>query len=175
LLTGALFLTAYLRTGFNLSLARELILIPVLVAVTVIDVKHLIIPDRIVIFTAAIGVIFAIVFRSNITELAGGIFIPAGILFLLSIISRGGVGGGDIKFMFALGFFLGWLNLLALMIGWILGGIAGMLMLLSGKKGRKDTIAFGPYLAAGVLSAMFWGWEIVQWCVDLLIRDAKFG
>lgn len=151
LLTGILFLMAYLRTGFTLTLIKELILMPVLIAVTFIDLKHLIIPDKIVIFTAATGIFFALISRSNVESIVCGALIPAGILLLLGIISRGGIGGGDIKFMFAMGFFLGWLNLLALVIGWLLGGIAVLAMWLSGKKGRKDMIAFGPYLAAGCL------------------------
>mgnify|MGYP002926482372 CR=1 FL=1 len=72
-----------------------------------------------------------------------------GILFLIiAILSRGALGGGDIKLIASLGLWLGTDALFAVsMIGIILGGLVALLLLLTGKKKRKSAFAYGPYFA----------------------------
>jgi len=75
------------------------------------------------------------------TALVGG-----GIFLLLAIISRGSIGGGDVKLIAALGLLLGAENLLNVVLyGSILGGLAGLTMILTKKKDRKSYFAYGPY------------------------------
>ena len=70
-----------------------------------------------------------------------------GIVFLLiSILTHGGIGGGDIKLIASLGLWLGTDALLSITItGLILGGIAALLLLVTGKKKRNEYFAYGPY------------------------------
>lgn len=72
-----------------------------------------------------------------------------GVLFLIiAILSRGALGGGDIKLIACLGLWLGTDALFAVsMIGIILGGLVALLLLLTGKKKRKSAFAYGPYFA----------------------------
>ena len=74
-----------------------------------------------------------------------------GVLFYcLYIAARGGLGGGDVKLAAALGIWLGWeAALIAVWIAFILGGIAAILLLVTGRKKRRDGIPFGPFLALG--------------------------
>jgi leader peptidase (prepilin peptidase)/N-methyltransferase len=86
-------------------------------------------------------------------------------LFLVIIlVSRGGMGGGDMKLGAMLGAFLGWKALLfALFAAIVLGGVVGVAVLVAGLRGRKDPIPFGPFLAAGGAMALLWGERIIDW------------
>src|SRR5690606_7163607 len=71
---------------------------------------------------------------------------------LLAVVRPGGMGMGDVKLAGALGLFLGWLGPETLAVGaisgFLLGGGAGVVMLLRGA-GRRASLAFGPWLLAG--------------------------
>lgn len=78
------------------------------------------------------------------------------VMFILAIISRGAMGGGDVKLMAALGIWLGLLGIgQTFFYGVIAGGVGAAGMLLFSKKGRKDFFAFGPYLCLGAIYAWF--------------------
>ncbi len=96
--------------------------------------------------------------------LAGG---GAGVVFLLiAVISRGGMGGGDIKLAAVMGHFLGWPVIAAAMfISFTLGGLVGLALLITGVRRRKDPVPFGPFMAVGGLIALFWGEALIRWYV----------
>ena len=74
--------------------------------------------------------------------------IGGGVFLLLAIISKGSLGGGDVKLVAALGLWLGSEKLLSVvLIGTIIGGIAAMFMILAKKKDRKSYFAYGPYFS----------------------------
>jgi leader peptidase (prepilin peptidase)/N-methyltransferase len=65
--------------------------------------------------------------------------------------------------MFGAGIYLGFkLILLALFVGCLFGGIAGVVMLAAKRATRKTAIAFGPYLAAGILVSALWGTVLIS-------------
>jgi leader peptidase (prepilin peptidase)/N-methyltransferase len=69
--------------------------------------------------------------------------------FFLALILRGGLGMGDVKLAGLLGLLLGRAAVGALFAGCVAGGVAAVLLLVSGRAGRKSTFAYGPYLALG--------------------------
>ncbi len=72
-------------------------------------------------------------------------------LLLAAVFSGGAIGGGDIKLMAASGMLLGMNgNFLAAFCGFALAGCYGFFLLCSGKAGRKDSFAMGPFLCAGI-------------------------
>ncbi len=79
-------------------------------------------------------------------------------MLLIYLISRGGMGAGDVKISFVLGIWLGFQGMLVcLFLAFILGGIIGVILLASKIKSRKDPIPFGPFLClAAWISFMFW-------------------
>lgn len=81
---------------------------------------------------------------------AGGTFI---VLAALAILGRGALGGGDVKMMACIALWLSDDVILALVIGFILGGVGAVVLLLFRKAGRKDFFAFGPFLIIGTLVA----------------------
>jgi len=136
-----------------------------LIAVTFIDLETLLIPDRITLPGIVVGLATHLYPspRDLVSPLVG--LLAAGALFyVVAWASRGGMGGGDIKLAAMVGAFLGWqLVLVAIFVGVLAGGIAGLLLLILGLKGRKDPVPFGPFLALGGLVAGLWGEALLAW------------
>ena len=98
--------------------------------------------------------------------LAGGI--GFGIFFLLAIISRGGMGWGDVKLAALIGLATGFpLVFVALIIGAILGGVVAVALLIGKKRGRKEAIPFGPFLSLAAMVTLLWGSNILNWYLGL--------
>jgi leader peptidase (prepilin peptidase) / N-methyltransferase len=165
LTTAVLFLAAYLRFGLGPEFVWGVVLLASLVAITGIDVDHQIIPDVITLPGIVAGVLInlAIPGRSTVDSLLG-IGLGGGIFLAIILVSGGGMGGGDMKLGAMLGAFLGWrLTLIALFVAVVAGGIVAVAVLAAGRKGRKDPIPFGPFLAAGGTAALFWGRGLLTW------------
>ena len=89
-------------------------------------------------------------------------------MFLLILMIPGAFGGGDVKLMAGIGLFLGWRRcLVSFMAAVLAGGIYGGFLILTGRKGRKDHFAFGPFLCAGAGLAAFFGNQILQWYLSV--------
>ena len=95
-------------------------------------------------------------------------FLLAGVVFLaVYLISRRGLGGGDVKLMAVCGLVLGWkLVLLAFFLGCILGSVIHIIRMKA--FGADRVLAMGPYLSLGVLLAVLWGNTMIQWYMGLL-------
>ena len=84
------------------------------------------------------------------------------VLAALAILGRGALGGGDVKMMAALGLWLGVNGIItAASVGFIIGGVAAIVMLLFKVHGRKDFFAFGPFLIIGAVVA--WLGQVLLW------------
>ena len=167
LLTGFLFVWVFNILGVAPVFLKYAVLVCILVVVSFIDLEHQIIPDEIVVFSLIVGIILNIISRDvSLLSSAIGFFAASGILLLLAIITKGGMGGGDIKLMAAVGLFIGTGPvLLGLFLSFIIGGIISFLLILFKLKGRKDYIPFGPFLSLGsLISALFYN-EIIYWYI----------
>ena len=79
-----------------------------------------------------------------------GLLVGGGSFFLLALIGRGAMGIGDVKLAAALGALLGYPLILPALLGGVLaGGIGAVALLVTRRAGRKDSMAYGPYLALG--------------------------
>ena len=84
------------------------------------------------------------------------------VLAALAILGRGALGGGDVKMMAVLGLWFGVNGIItAASVGFIIGGIAAIVMLLFKVHGRKDFFAFGPFLIIGAVVA--WLGQVLLW------------
>ncbi|MDH5364236.1 MAG: A24 family peptidase, partial [Dehalococcoidia bacterium] len=91
------------------------------------------------------------------------------LLLLIAIISRGGMGWGDVKLAALIGLATGFpLVLLALLIGAIIGGLVAVALLIAKKRGRKEAIPFGPFLSLATLVTLLWGSSILNWYLGLM-------
>ena len=175
LLTGVLFALTVFSFGITWHTVLPLAFVTALVIVTFIDLEHQIVPDVITLPGIAIALAWSVLsFFVSAHQTPGGFSPPApleallgtlvggGLLYLVAVVSRGGMGGGDIKLTAMIGALLGWQQvLLTIFLGTLSGSVVALLFLASGKKGRKDPMPFGPFLALGAVLALFWGEEII--------------
>ncbi|GLI53332.1 prepilin peptidase [Thermodesulfovibrio yellowstonii] len=167
ILNGIFYVLAYLSFGLTPYLLFILIFISAMIVVSFIDLDFQIIPDQISIPLIFIGFIFSLFshgytgFVSDFKESLLGIVVGGGSLLIVSIISKGGMGGGDIKLNAAVGAFLGWkAALLTIFIGSLAGSIVGIIIF---KKTGNRKIPFGPFLSIGALICLFLGEKILNW------------
>jgi leader peptidase (prepilin peptidase)/N-methyltransferase len=85
------------------------------------------------------------------------------------LIPREAMGRGDLKFLAAIGAFLGWRAVLfSLFAGSLLGSVIGLITLIAGKRVWSAKLPFGPYLAFGAVSWMFFGDLFLRWYAGLI-------
>ena len=170
---------------FLFSLSFYLFVASVFIIIFVYDLKHYIIPDKII-YPAIIVTLGFNLFNnfqfpiSNFQSILNSQFsnflfsaIIAGAFFLsIVIITKGkGMGGGDIKLAFLMGLILGWpLIIVAVFSAFILGSIIGIFLILLGKKKMKSMVPFGPFLVAGTFIALFWGGGIIEYYIAILLN-----
>ncbi|MBM7622733.1 prepilin peptidase [Sporohalobacter salinus] len=169
LLTGILFLILFQQYHFSIEFGVYAFLSLLLIVSSFIDFKHQIIPNRITYFGFISGIILSLLFNhiTIISALLGAV-IPAGFLFLISVITKGGLGMGDVKFVAMVGSYLGaGYTLIGIFIGSIVGSVIGLLLIISGIKSRKSRIPFGPLLALGNLLMLLKGAAIIDFYFKL--------
>jgi leader peptidase (prepilin peptidase)/N-methyltransferase len=142
-----------------------------LLVITFIDFDFQIIPDVITIPGIFIGLIassfilpdpFARHSLLGFRDAAIGLISGGGLFYLIAMISRGGMGGGDVKMMAMVGAFTGWKSiLLTTFAASLLGSAVGIFLMIFKGKGRKTKIPFGPFLATGAIITLFYGEELL--------------
>jgi leader peptidase (prepilin peptidase)/N-methyltransferase len=138
-----------------------------------IDIEVRLIPDVVILPVAAIGLVLMIVLEP--ADWLQWIVAGAGaalFLFTVALVYeklRGvtGMGMGDVKMGLCMGFFLGAAVVPALFIGFVLGALIGVLLMIRVGGDGKMAIPFGPFLAAGAIVALFLG----QPAIDLYLRS----
>jgi leader peptidase (prepilin peptidase)/N-methyltransferase len=169
--TGLLFMGLAYKWGFSGRALIYGLLVCALVVVTFIDLHHQLIPDKITLpgMALGLGLTFLSLLPVDWAQSLLGLALGGGILYLAALLSRGGMGGGDIKLAALIGVFLGWKKvLLTIFAGVSLGSLVGLGLILFRGKGRKDKIPFGPFLALGAIISIFWGREIIGWYLSVL-------
>ncbi|WP_312470989.1 prepilin peptidase [Neobacillus sp.] len=170
LLTGILFATAPLVIGWSGELVVALSLISMLIIIVVSDINYMIIPDKILIWFAGIFLLERILWPLTPwwDSLSGAVtgFI---LLLIIALVSKGGMGFGDVKLYALLGFVLGFkLVLLSFFFSTFFGAVIGGLALIFKIVKRRQPIPFGPFIAAGTLTAYYWGTEVIDYYLRFL-------
>jgi leader peptidase (prepilin peptidase)/N-methyltransferase len=168
--TGLLFAATVLVLGTDDAgeIALGLAFCAVLMAITLIDLEHQIIPNKIVLVGAIAAVVIVLVFglgdegQRLIAALAGG-----GALLLIALAYPHGMGMGDVKLVAMMGLYLGRAIAPALLIGFASGALVGLALIArEGASARKKKLPFGPFLALGGVIGLWAGDEIVDWYLD---------
>jgi len=167
-----------------------LFIISSLIIIFVYDLKHYIIPDKVIypaIIVASIYRIFEILKFNHLDLIQNSkleignlitVFNPfsaaifsGAFFYAIIVITRGkGMGGGDVKLGFLMGLILSWpLVLLSLFLSFIIGSVVGIFLIFLGNKKMKSVIPFGPFLVLGTFIALFWGERIVGWYLSMII------
>lgn len=167
LATALLFAAIGYKWQLSITSLQYCILSLALIISVATDISHREVPDQVSLGTAAILALIALL-TAQWGHLLGGILL-FGILFLIAVASRGGMGGGDIKLALAIGLGLGWkLGLVALALAIVFGGVLATVLLLRGNRGKA--LPFAPFLAAGTWIAMFLGGILVEFYLSIVLR-----
>ncbi len=170
LMTGLLFVLAPLVLGWSSELFIAWTLISLFMIIFVSDLSYMLIPDKVLLVFAGIFLLERIFLPLNPWwDSLVGAGVGFLLLLLIAIISKGGMGGGDIKLFALIGFVVGIkLMLLSFFLSTLFGAIFGISGLIIGKLKRKNPIPFGPFIAAGTLTAYFFGDIIIQTYLSFL-------
>ncbi|MBQ7198599.1 MAG: prepilin peptidase, partial [Selenomonadaceae bacterium] len=122
------------------------------------DFEQYVIFDKMLLPFALIGGVEIFHLNLPFVERLIAAIIGGGIFLLLAILSRGGIGGGDIKLVAVLGMWLGIEKLLnVIIIAAIAGGIVAVILILTKQKDRKSYFAYGPYFALAAIYILIFG------------------
>lgn len=173
LLTAGLFAVTAGRLGVDAALPAFLVVVAGLVAVSAVDLERFIVPNRILyptLFIAAPLLVVAAAIDGDwdgVTTAALGGALGFGLLFVIHMVSPTGMGFGDVRLAGLIGMTLGWLSvghvLVALFLAFALAAVIGVALMVTGVKGRKDKVPFGPFLATGAMLALLFGGPIIEW------------
>ncbi|MCK9275376.1 MAG: prepilin peptidase [Syntrophales bacterium] len=163
-LTGLACLTLYLTYDLTFSFLFTFLFTAALIVITVIDLRHQIIPHAVTLPGIPIFYLAAVFFM-DISPVEGflGIMIGAGCLYFVAIYyealtGREGMGGGDINLIAMMGGFLGWKSLIyIILVSSFTGAIIGIALMILKKKDTKYAVPFGPFLSIGAVSYLFIG------------------
>lgn len=175
--TGALFAFLYWHYGLTAELAVTAFYCSIFIVILIIDLEHKLILNRIVYPAAAAALLISIFLpQPEILHLPwpqsiNGIIAGAiGFVLLLvpALISRGGMGWGDVKMAGLIGLATGFpLVFVAIIGGIVVGGLVAVILLLLRLKTRKDAIPFGPFLALATMATLLYGRDILNWYLSI--------
>jgi len=143
----------------------------------VIDLEQGLILNKVVYPSMVVALLLALLPQSRLTLMiepgiasaALGGAIGFALFLLIAIVSRGGMGWGDVKLAALIGLATGFpLVFLAIIMGAILGGIVAVALMIAKKRKRRETIPFGPFLAVAAMVTMLWGSNILSWYLGLM-------
>lgn len=188
---GLLFLFSYLAFGLAGKTLGVLILISLLLAITVTDIEHQLIPDKLILFGLEAGfIMWLISLFSNFKILPAiklsplfnspawwswvGFFGGAIAVILITLISSWlmkaeTMGGGDIKLAALIGFYIGPYVFLVLALSFVIGALVTVPLLLLGKIKRREPVPFGPFIALAGVIIIFFGPAIWNWYFGFLV------
>lgn len=164
IMTAALFVAVFGRKGLSFSALYYCIFCAALVAITFIDLDHRIIPDVISIPLTIVGVAasFGVPELGFVDSAIGAAAAGLGLWLMATgyerATGREGMGFGDVKLLAMIGAFLGpWGALGTVIISSIVGSVIGITIMIAQRKNLKLALPYGPFLAIGALTWLFWG------------------
>jgi len=169
-LTGLIYLIIYLTYGLSIQTLIYIILSSALIIIAFIDLNEQIVPDEISLPGIVIGFIvsFFVPYISFINS-GLGVIVGGGIILIIGlagsvIFKKEAMGGGDVKLAAMIGAFLGWkFIIVSLFLGFFLGALAGILLIVMKIKSREDAVPFGPFIVLGSFITLLWGEKIISW------------
>ena len=183
LATGLIFALLYWHYGLSVELGVMAFYACLFIIIFVIDLEHGLILNKVVYPSMVVALLLALLPQSWLTQeiwltqtikpgiasaaLGGGI--GFGIFLLIALISRGGMGWGDVKLAALIGLATGFpLVFVAIIMAAILGGIVAVALVIAKRRKRRETIPFGPFLALTTMVTLLWGSNILSWYLGLM-------
>jgi len=171
-LTGLIYLIICLIYGLSIQSLIYIILSSALIIIAFIDLNEQIVPDVISLPGIVIGFIisFFVPYISFINS-ALGVLVGGGIILIIAlggsaIFKKEAMGGGDVKLAAMIGAFLGWRYIIiSLFLGFFLGALTGIILIMAKIKSREDVVPFGPFIVLGSFITLLWGEQIISWYI----------
>lgn len=150
------------------EIALGLLLVTALLAVTLTDLERRLIPNKILLVTALLGVAIAAVSDpGSLPERAAAAAAAGGLFFIAALAYPRGMGLGDVKLAATMGLLLGRNVAPAILVALLAGALVGLVMMArEGVAARKQGIPFGPFLALGGVVGLLAGNELVDWYLN---------
>ncbi|MCE7793496.1 A24 family peptidase [Salipaludibacillus sp. CUR1] len=170
--TAILFTSAPLIVGWTVELIVALVFISLVVIISVSDLETMLIPDKFLIFFLCLIVPLRIIepltpWWDSVAGAAFGFLL----FLLLAVLSKGGMGGGDIKLIGVAGVVLGFQGvLLTVFLSSFIGAMFGLGAIALKKAKRKTAVPFGPFIAAGALLSYFFHDTLFQWYINVFMH-----
>lgn len=140
-----------------------------LILLSLSDYRYGLLFDELNLALAGVGIVSCCLLKASWEAAVSGTMLGAGILWLVRVLSKGGLGLGDVKLAGAMGVFLGGrLTLVMLLLAFCAGGLFAGCLLISGKAKRSTQVPFGPFLALGGYLALLFGnelWQFYEACL----------
>jgi leader peptidase (prepilin peptidase)/N-methyltransferase len=177
LATGVVFALLAWHYGLSPALGVMIFYACLFTVIFVIDLEHGLILNKVVYPGMVIALLLSLYplpwlpnsMGMRVAYAALGGAIGFAILFLIAIVSRGGMGWGDVKLAALIGLATGFpLVFLAIIMGAIIGGIVAVALVIAKKRKRRETIPFGPFLAVATMITLLWGSNIISWYLGLM-------
>jgi leader peptidase (prepilin peptidase)/N-methyltransferase len=169
LCAGLLAALAAWHFGASWQLPLVLLMLWALLAMTVIDIDHQLLPDQITLPLLWLGLLansfgLFVSLGDAVWGAAAGYLVLWSVYHLFRLLTgKEGMGYGDFKLLAALGAWMGWQMLpLIILLSTLVGAVVGSLVLLAQRRGHGTPIPFGPYLAGAGLIALFWGQSLID-------------
>jgi len=170
ILTGFLFWAVWMRFGQSWQAILALLYTAILITIAFIDLEHQRVLNVLIYPVIGLALLMIPIFHleSWWTYLAGAA-LGFGVLFLIAFFAPGAMGMGDVKLVIFLGLINGFPQIaITLFLAFVLGGLVSGLLLALKKLGRKDTVAFGPYLALGGWIVLLYGEQLLGWWMRMV-------
>lgn len=170
LFTGFLFALAFIKFGLELELIIALLFISMLVVIFVADLKYLIIPNKVLLFFLLLFIIGRIFVPLDpwYSPILAAVIGFIGIMLII-LLSKGGMGAGDMKLFFVLGIVLGLGNLiLTFVLSCFIGLAVGIVLMIKGVVKKGVPFPFGPSIVVAALIAYFVGDIALDWYMNFL-------
>ncbi|MDI6860972.1 MAG: prepilin peptidase [Caldisericia bacterium] len=168
-LSGFIFLLSFLFFGYSIYYLKFVIFASVLIVISVIDLQTMEIPDEPFIFGIFFGIIFFILEKNYLNNILG-LIIPPVLFFLIIVLSKGGMGGGDFKLSFLFGLYLGFPKVIPwFFLSFIIGFFPAIFVLITKKGTRKTPIPFGPFMSISGIVTFLYGTQIIRFYNYLML------
>jgi len=148
------------------------------IVVFVIDLEHQLILNKVVYPALIVALLLSLVPQPWLTRwvvttgianaaMAGAIGFA--LFFLIAVVSRGGMGWGDVKLVALIGLATGFpLVLFVIVLAAIIGTIVAVALMIAGKRRFRETLPFGPFLAVATMITLVWGSDFLSWYIGLM-------
>lgn len=165
-----IYVIIYIYFGFTIQGVFIALLFSILLGICLIDFKIHIIPDSLNLVVFLLSIIYGFILlglgEESILDFFNrgyGLILGLSFFFLIAVVTKGAIGGGDIKLMGGLGFFFGFINTIGIIFfSFIIGGMTSILLLILKVITRYEFIPFGPFICISAFIMALWGENIIE-------------